>query len=281
LLGYLLPVLYVLFLWWFTTGVVLYLDGLPQRTYRWTMLGASVLGLVSLAVLAWTRDDPTTLGAYLAFTAALLVWGWHETSFLMGYVTGPSRAPLVAGATGWARFWQALRTMLWHELAIAVTALAIVLLLWDAANPIGMWTFLILWVMRISAKLNVFLGVPNLAEQFLPDHLAHLKSYLRRQPMNLLFPISVTASTVVLAVMAYEAAAVEPGTFTAVAYCLGAGLLALALLEHWFLVLPLADSALWGWAMRSRQQVAIADDAAPNGRTVTLPVSVVPVVGGV
>ena len=27
---------------------------------------------------------------------------------------------------------------------------------------------MVLWVMRVSAKLNVFLGVPNLTEEFLP-----------------------------------------------------------------------------------------------------------------
>lgn len=281
MLGYALPVLYVLFLWWFTTGVVLYLDGLPGRTYRWTMLGVSALALVAVAALVGTREETSTLGAYVAFTSGLVIWGWHETSFLLGYVTGPSRAPLADGATGWARFWQALRTMLWHELAIAATAILLAALLWGAANPVGLWTFLILWVMRISAKLNVYFGVPNLAEQFLPDHLGHLKSYLRRQPMNLLFPVSVTAATVALAVMAYEAAGAEPGSFAALAWCLGAGLLALALLEHWFLVLPLADSALWGWAMRSRQQAALDDDSAPHGSTVTVPVRVAPVVGGV
>ena len=35
-----LPVLYALFVWWFSTGLIIYLDGLPRSTYRWTMLGA-------------------------------------------------------------------------------------------------------------------------------------------------------------------------------------------------------------------------------------------------
>ena len=38
-----LPVLYALFVWWFSTGLILYLDGLPRRTFRWSMLGATVL----------------------------------------------------------------------------------------------------------------------------------------------------------------------------------------------------------------------------------------------
>ena len=40
-----------------------------------------------------------------------------------------------------------------------------VALTWGGANQVGTWTFLVLWVMRLSAKLNVFLGVPNLTER--------------------------------------------------------------------------------------------------------------------
>ena len=43
-------------------------------------------------------------------------------------------------------------------------------------------------------ELNVFLGVRNLNEQFLPKHLRYLGSYLVQKPMNLLFPLSVTVS---------------------------------------------------------------------------------------
>ena len=46
-----LPLLFTVFVWWFATGVILYLDGLRQRTFKWTMAGASVLcvaGLVGL-----------------------------------------------------------------------------------------------------------------------------------------------------------------------------------------------------------------------------------------
>jgi putative photosynthetic complex assembly protein 2 len=58
-----------------------------------------------------------TGGAYCAFTCALLVWGWHELSFLTGWITGPRRAP-ARPARGLARFVQAVQAILWHELAI-------------------------------------------------------------------------------------------------------------------------------------------------------------------
>jgi hypothetical protein len=31
------PVLFALFAWWFSTGIIIYLDGLPRHTYRWSM----------------------------------------------------------------------------------------------------------------------------------------------------------------------------------------------------------------------------------------------------
>ncbi len=77
-----------------------------------------------------------------------------------------------------------------------------------------MWTFMVLWWMHQSAKLNVFLGVRNLNEEFLPDHLQFLKSFLTKRPMNLRFPISVTLSTVVAALLFEKAFAAEAGSFT-------------------------------------------------------------------
>ena len=248
-----LPVLYALFLWWFSTGLILYLDGLPRRTFRWSMLGCTVLALLSLWGLFATRDDTSVLGAYAAFTYGLLVWGWHEMSFLMGYVTGPRREPCPEGCRGWRHMVHAIEAILWHELAIAATAVVMLALTWDSANQVGTWVFMVLWVMRLSAKLNVYLGVPNLTDEFLPEHLAYLKSFMRKRPMNALFPISVTAGTVVTTQLVGHALAGGEGSFEATAYTFAAVLLALAILEHWFLVLPLPDAALWSWALRSRE----------------------------
>ena len=43
------PVLYTLFAWWFSTGVILYLVGLPRATHKWTMAATTLL----LAVALW------------------------------------------------------------------------------------------------------------------------------------------------------------------------------------------------------------------------------------
>jgi putative photosynthetic complex assembly protein 2 len=50
---HILPVLYTLFLWWFSTGLIVWLDGLPPRTFRWSLTGATILataGLYGLSV---------------------------------------------------------------------------------------------------------------------------------------------------------------------------------------------------------------------------------------
>ena len=247
-----LPPLYALFLWWFSTGLVLFLDGLPARTFRWSLLGASALAVVSLHGLVSSSGHTTPSAAFAAFTCAVLVWGWNEVAFLMGFVTGPRRRACPEGCRGWRHLGHAIQTLLYHELALAASGALVIALTWEAANRVGAWTFLILWCMRLSTKLNVFLGVPNLSEEFLPEHLQYLRRYFRRRPMNLLFPVSVTVSTLLTALLLQRAILAEAGSHEATSASLLASLMVLAVLEHWFLVLPLPFSRLWRSCLRSR-----------------------------
>jgi putative photosynthetic complex assembly protein 2 len=106
--------------------------------------------------------------------------------------------------------------------------------------------------MRVSAKLNLFLGVPNLGEQFLPEHLKYLKSFFRRRAINFLFPVSVTLATLVTA-SAVQRLAHARTAFEATSLSLTIALLGLGLLEHWFMVLPLPSERLWSWAIPSQR----------------------------
>lgn len=245
-----LPIVFAVFIWWFSTGIVMLLDGLPRTTFRWSHLVSSLLALGALWGLVHTADALTIANAYCAFTCALLLWGWHELSFLTGWVTGPRQRAEDPGLQGWPRFVQAAGTLLWHELAILVSALLLLAITWGEANFVGPATFAVLWLMRISAKLNVFLGVRNLSLQLLPAHLRYLGSYFRQRRMNLFFPFAVTAATVVAAWLVGQALAQPAGGAAATGAWLVATLLALAILEHWLLVLPLEATALWRWAMR-------------------------------
>lgn len=248
-------VLFALFVWYFSTGVILYLDGLAVRSFRWSMLGATVLLCVALHGLALGRDDATPLGAYLGFTYGVLAWAWQEMAFLMGFLTGPRRRDGAPDRRGWRHFTDAVRAVLYHELAIVAGAAAVVAASWGGVNQVGTWTFMILWGMRESAKLNVFLGVRNLNEEFLPAHMAFLKSYLTKKPMNLLFPVSITVSSVIAVVLVQRATG---GTdeFAVTGFTFLATMMVLAIVEHWFLVLPVSFGKLWQWGLRSHTVAA-------------------------
>jgi putative photosynthetic complex assembly protein 2 len=248
---FVLPVLFTLFVWWFSTGVILYLDGFPRRTYRWSMAGATAVLAGALYGLLATRSDTSVSGAYFAFTCSLLVWGWVEMSFLMGFVTGPRETPCPAGSRGWRRAGYALQTIIYHEFALLGAGAAVLVATLGGTNPVGWWTYAILWALRQSAKLNVFLGVRNLSEEFLPPHLRYLQTYFRRRPMNALFPFAVTAATIVAALVWKQAFAADT-EFDATALAFAGTLLALGIVEHGFMVMPLPSTALWNWSLRSR-----------------------------
>jgi putative photosynthetic complex assembly protein 2 len=249
---YVFPVLYTLFVWWFSTGVILYLDGLPRWTHRWTMLLTTQVLVFALYALAQTRSDTSVLGAYLAFTCGVLVWAWQEVGFLLGFLTGPRRSACPQGARGWPRFRFALETIWHHELALVAMAAIVFAVVSDGPNQIGLKTYLLLWVMRQSAKLNLFFGVRNLSEEFLPDHLQYLASYYRRRPMNAFYPLSVALATILVIFLGRAAGATgaSPATVTGLVFLVT--LLSLAILEHGFLMLPLPTLVLWNWSLKSR-----------------------------
>jgi putative photosynthetic complex assembly protein 2 len=248
---HLLPFLFALFIWWFTTGVIIFLDGLPRPTFKWSFAGATLLLLLSLWGLYATRNDTSLAGAYLAFTWGTLAWGWQEISFYMGYVTGPRRAPCPEGCGGLRHFGHAIQTSLYHELAVIAAAVVVLALTWGGANQIGTWTFMVMWWMHQSAKLNVFFGVRNLNEEFLPEHLQFLRSFLTKKPMNLFFPLSVTVSTIITVVLFQRSFAPGASPFEAAGYMLLGALMVLAILEHWLLVLPMPNK-IWDWGLKSR-----------------------------
>lgn len=247
-----LPVLFAVFVWWFTTGLVLLLDGLPRQTFRWSILISSVMAAGGFWGLVHTVNQTTSLGAYCSFTCALLVWGWHELTVLTGWLTGPRKQASQPGCRGWVRFFQAVSAILWHELVIAASGLFIIAISWGAANQVGTWTFCVLWVMRTSAKLNLFLGVRNLSEEFLPTHLAYMESFFRRRAMNMLFPFSLVGSCAVLGLLAMRTLEANLPEGQVVGGMLVLSLLFLAIVEHLLLVLPLPTTALWRWALRQR-----------------------------
>ncbi|WP_373505613.1 putative photosynthetic complex assembly protein PuhE [Aestuariivirga sp.] len=261
-MDYALPIAYALFLWWFSTGLIFYLDQLPVRTFKWSMAGATaVLGLSFYAMWS-TADDTSRWAAYVSFSGGLLAWGWQEISLYTGFVTGPRKTRCAAGCSGWRHFGHAIQVNLWHEIAIILVAIAIAAMTWESANQWGLWTYLLLWSLHLSARLNVFLGVRNVSEEFVPAHMEVLKSFLTRKPMNLLFPFSVTAATIGAVLLFGEAFSAEADHHVT-GYSLLAALMALAVVEHWFLMLPLPVEKLWHWSLPARRNAAKSRKPAP------------------
>lgn len=246
----LLPLLFAILLWWAGTAAVLLLDHRPARSHGLSLKLASLLAAVALAVLVAIRDLATPLGAYLGFACALLIWGWHELSFLTGRVTGPRRSGCPTGCSGLRHARHAFEAISHHEYALFATLALLLALAWNTANPLGAWSFLLLWVMRVSAKLNLFLGVRNPGSELLPAPLQYLTSFFGRRAWNPLLPVSIAGITVLVIVLGRSAVLASAGSFDATASGLLAALAALALFEHVCLVLPWPVSRLWDWGAR-------------------------------
>lgn len=236
--------------WWASTGLILSLVGQSERTYRWSMLGATTLAAAAVGMVIHTRNAETIGGTIIGFAAALIIWGAVEMAFLMGYVVGPRRETCPRGIAGWNRFKACWGALAHHELLLATCLLALFALVAGAANAIAFETFALLWAMRLSTKLNIFLGVSNAGEDLLPRRVAYLKSYFAKAPMNALFPISVTAATTSVVLLAAAALGSTTPAHSAVGSALLATFAALAVLEHWLLVLPLPATSFWPWAGR-------------------------------
>lgn len=246
-----LAALFVIAMWWLSTSIVLRLVWWGPSRVRIGL--ASVLGIVGLVLLHWSSGLLSVSAAYLGFLSALLVWGWHELTFLLGIVTGPRKTACPAGARGFERFRMATATLIHHELALTGTGLVVIALSWHAPNQVGTWTYGVLWVMRLSAKLNVFLGVRNLSVQLIPERLRYLVSYFRTGRASWLLPLSIAASSCVLFQLVDGILAAETSAIARLERALPATLLALAILEHVVLAVPLPDALLFRWATRIKR----------------------------
>ena len=267
---------YSTFLWWFSTGVIFYLNARPAHTFRWSMTGGTIVLAGALYGFWLSANSDTVTAAYVAFTCGLVIWGWHTMSYYMGVITGPRSQPCPPESRGWQRFFQAIETSIYHEIAIIATALFMAWLSWDKPNPFGLWTFLALWGMHVSAKLNVFLGVRNLNVEFIPKRLKYLTSFFSEKPMNLLFPFSVTAGTIITMFLAQQAGAEGADVFSKIGYVLLATLVALAVIEHWFMILPIPAEALWRWSLKPASTDAANADSGPKPARIPKPGASVP-----
>ncbi len=232
--------------WWLSTGALLWAvkaadapGGMTHGTV--CALGAPLLPVGGYLIYASLGAD-TAAAHYAGFFGALAIWGWIELAFLTGVITGPSSQRRPATAHGMDRFWRAFATVAWHETALFAGLFLLFLAFDGAANVTGLLTYAILFAARVSAKLNLFLGVPRIHVDFLPRPLAHLPSHFNRAPFNNLLPFSVA-----LLIGAVAWCVLQTLSQSSVGYALLAALASLALLEHLMMIVPLPDDKLWRW----------------------------------
>ncbi|WP_324076471.1 MAG: putative photosynthetic complex assembly protein PuhE [Erythrobacter sp.] len=261
--GHIVPFMVTVAIWFIATGLIAWADNRERTTFSRSLMIGSVAGIAGLIVILFASLSAEVWAVYLAFCGALMVWGWHELSFLTGAAAGPRRGLADPRLTGMARFRQAAATMMHHEVALAVTALLLISLSWNVPNQIGATVFVLMFAMRLISKINLFVGVPNSTAEMLPDHLAYLKTYFGPNRMTRLLIMSIAVLTGVTIWFAALALAAPLGSAEMVGASLLTTLALLGVLEHLFLALPFRDGMLWGWALPKRAPAR----TNPNSRT--------------
>jgi putative photosynthetic complex assembly protein 2 len=248
---FLLPIAYTLFLWWFTTGIIMAIYKRSQRLMRISFGVATVILCAALIGVYITRNQATVSAVYIAVTCGVLVWGWQVASYYLGIVTGPGHtdadyylnSPIKPQERNLKdRFRLALHFTLYHELVVIGFGIILAGLTLPYSNRWGLWIYLTLWLMHSSAKLNVFLGVRNFQVDVLPKQLRYLESVLTTRTSNSLFPFTIILSTSIGLAVMYQG--IAPSTLSAqrVGFLFVGTMITLGVIEHWMLVLPLPST---------------------------------------
>ena len=245
------------FSWWFFTGVILllvrYSDSASYRVRGFYAIASLPLFLIGFLLINFSAQFLSILAVYLSFIGALFVWGWLEYVFLIGIITGPNVSNCPESVSNSERFIRAWGTLAYHEIALLFALGVIFYLGWSAENMFGVWTFVILYVARVCAKLNLFFGVPRVNVEFVPKTLSHLTSYFRISALNWFFPLSITILSIALGCWIERILSVNLIS-DVIGFTLLATLTAMALLEHWVMVLPIPDAKLWRWMLPQEKQ---------------------------
>lgn len=263
------PIVFALLSWWFGTGAILWLVRRDPRHFFTSMVVCTLLLGLSFWATWESMQAATERHAYLGFASVILMWSWHEMAFLTGWLTGPRPRALAPGARGLQRLGQSLGAVLWHELALIANFGVLLWMQQGQPSHVAICTFALLWCMRASAKLNLFFGVPEVGEQYLPRHLAWLGSHFRRGSISAFFYGSMALASTVWVWMVWQLASGQAVVNTG--WILLAALLGLAIIEHLLMVFALPMQRLWGWAMGPRGTARATPPAAHPAAAVTVP----------
>ncbi|MHA7819743.1 MAG: putative photosynthetic complex assembly protein PuhE [Erythrobacter sp.] len=263
--GHIVPFMVTVAIWFIATGLVAFsvtegTDNRGRASFRRSVAIGGVVGIGGLVAILLSLQSVSPWAVYLSFVGALMVWGWHEIAFLTGAAAGPRRIALEADTHGFERFTQASATVIYHEVALALTALMLISFSWNATNQIGATVFVLLFALRLASKINLFVGVPNSTTEMLPQHLGYLKSYFGPSRMTWLLAASILAIGALATWFAQLAIAAPAGSPEMVGASLLTALCLLGAIEHLFLALPFRDGMLWGWAISRQKNYANGGD---------------------
>ena len=262
--GHIVPFIVTVAIWFIATGLIAWADNRGRATFRRSVALGGAAGIAGLIAILLSSQSVSVAAVYVSFVGALLVWAWHEIGFLTGAAAGPRRERANPEARGLDRFTQASATVMHHEVALALTALMLISLSWNAPNQIGATVFVLMFGLRLSSKINLFVGVPNSTTEMLPPHLDYLKSYFGRNRMTVLLVATIAAILALAGWFASLAMAAPLGSAEMTGASLLTALCVLGALEHLFLALPFRDGMLWGWAF---QQAGHNEEIGGNGGT--------------
>ncbi len=244
------PTLIAMLAWWLGTGIILLMVRLPQGSFPiargfWTLISLAALFFISRSM----RDNSNS-STYIGFISTIVIWGWHELAFLTGWICGSRKIKLDPNLRFWQRFKQSVEAIWHHELALFINLIVLMALQVNQPNHTAICTFTLLWLMRLSSKLNLFFGVPQVGEQYLPNHLMYMASYFKKCSVGPFFYFSIGISTIVWTLIIFQ---IQSGQVQiTLHWILLAALLGLAIVEHILMMIPFSIESVWGWALRNK-----------------------------
>ena len=94
------PIVFSIFIWWFSTGLLLFVVRLidkwedfpsrPKFSQYCSVIGSLPVFILGLYLYHNTLNEVGNSSIYTAFISALIIWGWLEFAFLCGVITGPN-----------------------------------------------------------------------------------------------------------------------------------------------------------------------------------------------
>ena len=263
-----LPVIYTIFLWWFSTGIIFIVYRRSRKFVQWSFVVGTMALVVAFIGIWFTRSLNHPRDIYLAVTCGIVVWAWQVAGYYLGFITGPHSKHYLVDDEGWERnlinrFRLALHFSMYHEILAAATCVLIAALTWSSANRWALWMYLALWLMHISARLNVFLGVRNFRIELLPKQMHYIGGLLGKRPVNALFPFSVIILSSVALLLFHQGIQLDASSAHIAGFISIGTMMILGIIEHVMLILPIPASIV-GLGILSVNE---NNDQSPSGHS--------------